>query len=365
MAFDPALVLNPDPTVRLVNSYEAVLGYVQARLSGADYTTFQTAMTAAGLPLTASGILAFPNPSLYIDALSILALNFVTQPGRHINVNTISTIASVLAGLNVEGTLAVSGQVQLNSATVAGALTVTGASTLSTLTILGDLLGSGTVSINSSVGVGVAAPGSGIKAAGPIRGSRLVVTSTTAPGSAAAGTLAENTSGDVYYKDLSGFTRYLTRPQHDTGWIDLSAAGSFAPAGPLGTWNVQVANAAQTPDIYAATPMTVAQDIGVASGGPTRLMAWFKADESAYSLLGAPPAATGTLLSVPVYHHSAATTNANMRGCMVAIDSVTGAVSITLAIGAGIPLIAGYGYTDVVTYAATYSMELRVMIWTR
>ena len=103
MPFDPALVLHPDPTVRLPNSYEAILSYVQNRLSAADWAAFQGEMTSADLPLTATGILAFPNPSLYIDALFTLAMNFVSQPGRWVNINTLSGLPGVLGSVKVEG----------------------------------------------------------------------------------------------------------------------------------------------------------------------------------------------------------------------------------------------------------------------
>lgn len=369
MAFDPALVLNRDPTVRLVNSYEAVLSYVQARLSGADYTAFQAAMTSAGLPLTSSGILSFPNPSLYIDALSILAINFVSQPGRHININTISAVSSVVAALNVEGNATVGGQLQADSLVVEDDLAVVGDLNAGSMDLAGDMAASSTLSVMGGIGVGKAAPGSGVDALGTVRGSRLVINGAEDPLTVPNGTLAEDGLGDAYYKGLDGRTRYLTRPQHDTGWIDLSAAGNaaFADApnvGPIGVYNVIAAAPNLTPDIYGGTPMTLAAAPGDL-GGPCRVQIWFRSDESAFSLLGAPPAATGTLVAVPVGHHTSLSTNANMRGVMVSFDTVTLQMAITMALGVGIPTVAGFGYTDVQSYAATYPMALRVMVWTR
>lgn len=379
-AFDPNLVTHPDPVTRIANAYQAALDYAAGRLTPADYATLQAQLTAAGLPTDSDDVLTAPNPALLREGVIVIALAFVTSSGRTINPDPVSTLSPIIQALKVVGGATVNGDLSVvGDANLDGDLSVT--SNLVVNGILSALQGlavNGSVTVTGSLGVGVAAPASGIATADAVRGDRLIMDSGQDPALAANGTLAEDASNDLFYKDLSGTVRYISRPQHDTGWIDpfTGSGAAFAVSGGfLGINNPNAASFSapdptKTPDIYDGTGFWTGSPGTLGDpGAVTRLVVWHRIDANAF-VEPDPVAKLGVDVVTPISHYSSDPLATAPFGVIVSLREDNGDLNITFGEG---PLVAGYPGTVWFQSAggsaprATYldTVRVRVMAWTR
>ena len=388
-AYNPNLVLDPSPAVRIANAYQAALDYAAGRLSPADYITLQGVLTTAELPTTSDEVLTAPNPALYREGIIIIALAFVSAGGRFINPDPIATMSPVIQALRIAGALSVGGNLGITgNLDIQGELDITGDFIVSgLLTVLQGMTVSGSASVTGAMGVGQAAPASGIATPEAVQGDRLIMASGQDPATATNGTLAEDTTGDLFYKDLAGNIKYINRPQHDTGWINLSAGAGAAFArngGFIGDNQPTVtvpgipaprhfaANPALTPDIYDGTGLWTGS-IGTIGdlGAITRVEIWHKIDANAL-VFPDPAVALGVDVVTPIRQYSSAPVSEAPYGLGVSFREDNGDCLITLGEG---PLVAGFpntiwfvpGASAHGVPAAYYltTAEIRVMAWTR
>ena len=349
VAFDPTKVLDPDYRVRAANGYQAILNYVQGRLSAGDYASFLAEAASAGLPTDSDDVLNLPDAARYLDGISAIAFNFVVSAGRHINVNSLSTLAQLVQDLVVGGNLtAATADFQAFAATelsLTAGLIADSISVATTADIGGDCVVGGKV----LVGASPTDPGAaGLSAEGRVQGGLLRLLSTVSGFAFMAnGELCESSAGDLLYKDQSGVAHSLTRPMHDTGWMNTNPLHAC-----LGVAGGAAATPAQTPDIHAATPLTIAVADPGAIGGAVRIAIWIRVDTS----LVEGGAATGNYYYFMTYPFGTA---AVAQGAYAFINSVTRQLSVYLGATA---LVAGQ---PGIVAGATPSPAIRVMVWTR
>lgn len=350
VVFSAANTLNPDPRIRAANAYQAVLDYAAGHLSGADYTTLLGQLTTAGLPTDSSDVLDLPNPFEYTAGVLATVLAYVAA--FPININPISATSPVFGGsVAVDGDLDVGNDADVTgSLTVDGNLTITGL--LSALTglvsiendvaVTGDVVSGGGLRVGSLV----PAPNVGEVIADNIQADHFVFSGAVDPLTAAPGTLAEDANGDVFFIPLGGGrVVYLSRPSHDTGWLEvggtlhasLGVAGSTAPTPTL------------VPDIYGATPLTLAAAPGD-PGGPTRMVIWIRADQT---LVVGGGGSGDYFIEVGPFE-----SGGNLAGVAALVDT-----NLQLAITLGNPLVPAQ--PGIVVGAGAGLVAVRIMIWIR
>ncbi len=347
MLYDPAKVLDPDLRVRAANAYQSALDYAQARLDASAYADFLALLASLNIPTDSDQVLTIPNATQFVDAVRVIAMHFVTEGGRYINVSTVTSTSSVIADLQVRGNLDVL-SLEAETVQVAGSTSVAGAVAAEDLTINGDVDLAGIVTIGGRAKIGVGAPDpgdGGLSTAGSLHTASVRLDSVVDSGSAVAGQFSEDSSGDIYYKSQGGVVKFLNRPKHDTGWMVLGHAC-------IGITGIQPPVPASTPDIYASTPMTLTLATPGASGGPVRVAAWIKVDKS----LVDGGAATSTYYYFPVYAYPVAGVQ---EGVAVFIDSVTKRVAVNIGANELVPGQPG------INLSSSPVPEIRVMIWTR
>jgi len=349
--FDPALVLSSDPHVRAVNSYAAILAYVENRLLASEWTTFRASLLDAGIPINPTLVTEFPNPWNLVHALQAMAFNFVASGGRYINPYPIAEAGQSVASLNVVGTLTVTGgDLSISGVVSLGALSTTAGD----LAIGGDLTVTGALTmdaassvfvVNSSNAVRVGSPTggditNGIAVEGFVGCAYLRLLTTVEIGAASAGDLFENADGDLFYKNQDSRVIPLNRPTHDTGWIGANSI----PVPSL------------VPDIYIdgspQLPLTVAAMPGE-PGGPTRITVWVRIEKDLVD--GVSPADSGDYY---YYLVQGSDRDSNtLTGVDVQFDSISGNVTII----PGDPLLAGTAFNK----DTLPEPEIRVLIWGR
>lgn len=355
VTFTAANTLADDPHVRAANAYQGALDYATNRLSAANLATLLADLTAGGLPTDSSDVLNLPNPFEYVAGVRTIVMRFVSQ--FPINPSTISTTSPVFAGaltvtsnLTVNGTAAITGNSTItNNLLVNGVLTANaGAISLGNSVAV---TGSGTFGGGVRVGSLTPFPGAGqLIADDTIQAKNLILTGQINPGSAANGTFAEDSNGDIYYKNQSGNTAYLNRPTHDTGWLDGSTADALWGTQGLGQFGGLAPNPLLVPDLYGATPLTLAGDVGD-TGGATKIVVWVRADESLID----GGAVTGVFRHIQVNSFE---TGGNLGGVSVIVDQ-----NRNLAVTLGTNLVAGQ---PLITSNATAALvDVRIMVWTR
>lgn len=365
VVYSDANVVSTNIAVRAANEYQAYLDFAANRLSGADFTILQAAITAAGLPTDSSDVLTLPQAIQAGAALRTIVLAFVGV--RPINVVPLAALPQAVAALTVGGnitgggTLNITGLLQaLSGATINGPITVTGNGTIS-----GSVTAGGQLDADSlQIGTPPTAPGAGdASVEGQVLCADLSIDNTTAPGAAPNGTLAEDATGDMYYKTQAGTAKYLTRPQHDTGWLSCSGgvAGMHPAIGIAGTGgSARNPTPGLTPDIYAGTPLVLA---GVApfepgsDDGPSRIATWLRVEKSLID---------GGAVGADFYYFQAQTYDIAgfLGGAHAFFDSVTGEMSIDVGEATLIQGRAAAG-TGVNFNAPLGSVDVRAMVWIR
>lgn len=349
VVFDASKVLDPNPSVRAAHSYQAALDYAQNRLTGAEFTNLQAELTSAGMPTDSNDVLALPNPWEYASGLRDIVMRFVSQ--HPINPTTISTVpGAVAADLTVDDEINVSGAFTAGSINSQGNV-IAGGSIIAQVGVAanGEILASGNGLFVGGVRVGTFAgvnPGS-LSAQLRVEAKGLVLTEQRDEFDVLAGGFAEDTNGDFYYKNLSGRVVYLNRPNHDTGWLPLNV---LHPA--IGLVGGPAPQPAQTPDIYAATPMTFAALPGD-PGGPVNMALWLRADTSLVD--GGPVTGNFYHFIITPFQSGAAA-----AGGQLVVDTVNLQLAIELAPNAIVP-----GQTLITTAAAAGLVDVRAMVWVR
>ncbi len=356
VTFNYGKIASKDPKVAAAHAYEGWLNYAERQLAAPAYAQLLVELANVGLPADSDKLLTLPDGFRRVFALQGAIGFFLSQ--KPVNAHPISTLDLVLQDLDAQA-MSVEGNVTLlDRLTVAGASVLGGSLKVAgALTIAGDAEILGGLQLER-LGVGVAAPASGIAVAGPIRASSLRITASVEPSAAADGTIGEDSNGDVFFKRLDGTVVYLSRQTHDTGWINMLDANLVAAG--VGVTGVHNPDPALTPDILNSTPLTFGADEPGDLGGVSRIQAWLRCDTDLIDGSGAAPTGDYYYFMLGVYF-----ANGQQGATAVARSSDR---RCELQLGTG-NLVAGQATTNVnslrtnATFAAL--ADLRWLMWVR